>query len=57
MPTITYISAHNGDVPKLVRGGSAKALFISSSLIVACTFFAKNLAPAKKNLKKMLVKA
>ena len=24
-----------GDVPKLVRGGSAKALFISSSLIVA----------------------
>ena len=32
---ITYISAHIGDVPKLVRGGSAKALFISSSLIVA----------------------
>ena len=31
----TYIDPHNGDVPKLVRGGSAKALFISSSLIVA----------------------
>ena len=31
----TYIAVHFGDVPKLVRGGSAKALFISSSLIVA----------------------
>ncbi len=31
----TYITRIFGDVPKLVRGGSAKALFISSSLIVA----------------------
>lgn len=32
---ITYITPVNGDVPKLVRGESAKLLFISSSLIVA----------------------
>ena len=35
MPIFTYITRIFGDVPKLVRGGSAKALFISSSLIVA----------------------